>query len=118
MSVDRHETMMRSYLEEVFNGHNLLGLDKYWATDLVSHWLGDRTLHGQPAWKEGMAGFFEAFPDAHYTLDDLFFSGDKGVWRGTWEGKLRGDWEGIGATGRTANWTVIIVCRFADGQLA
>ena len=31
-----------------------------------------------------MGNFFDAFPDAAYTLNDLFFAGDKGVWRGTW----------------------------------
>ena len=117
MSVDQHDVMVRAYLEDVFNQHNLQGLDKYWATDLISHWLGDRTLHGLPAWKEGMASFFDAFPDAHYTLDDLFFAGDKGVWRGTWRGTQRGDWEDIAATGRQATWTVIIIGRIAGGKL-
>ena len=30
-----------------------------------------------------MANFFDAFPDAAYTLNDIFIAGDKGVWRGT-----------------------------------
>ena len=34
------------------------------------------------AWREAMANFFDIFPDAAYTLNDLFFAGDKGVWRG------------------------------------
>ena len=47
--------------------------------DLVSHWLGDRSLHGIPSWRHAMASFFDAFPQAAYTLNDLFFAGDKGV---------------------------------------
>ena len=54
-----------------------------------------------------MANFFDAFPDAAYTLNDLFFAGDKGVWRGTWDATQRKEWEGIPATGRKAKWTVI-----------
>ncbi len=42
-----------------------------------------------------MASFFNAVPDADYALNDLFFAGDKGVWRGTWHGTERGEWEGI-----------------------
>jgi predicted ester cyclase len=38
-----------------------------------------------------MAGFFAAFPDASYTLEDIFFAGDKGVWRGTWRATQRGN---------------------------
>ena len=59
-----------------------------------------------------MANFFDAFPEAAYTLNDLFFAGDKGVWRGTWHATQRKQWEGIPATGRKAKWTVIIIGRF------
>jgi predicted ester cyclase len=77
MSVDQRDAWVRAYLEDVFNGHNLQSLDKYMTANLVSHWLGDRSLHGPEAWREAMANFFDAFPDAAYTLHDLFFSADK-----------------------------------------
>ena len=102
MSVDQRDAWVRAYLEDVFNGHNLQSLDKYMTANLVSHWLGDRSLHGPEAWREAMANFFDAFPDAAYTLNDLFFSADKGVWRGTWHATQRKEWEGIPATGRKA----------------
>jgi predicted ester cyclase len=118
MPVDPRDGAVRAYFEDEFNGHNLKSLDKYMKKDLVSHWLGDRSLNGIDAWKEAMAGFFDAFPDAAYTLNDLFFSGDKGVWRGTWRATQRKEWEGIPATGRKATWTVIIIGRFAGEKLA
>jgi predicted ester cyclase len=114
---DGLETQIRKFLDEVFTRHDLTRLDQYLDADLVSHWLGDRTLHGLPAWKDGMASFFAAFPDAAYTLDDIFFAGDKGVWRGTWRATQRGEWEGIAPTGRTAAWTVIIIGRFEGDML-
>jgi predicted ester cyclase len=114
----QREAAVRAYLEDVFNGHNLQSLDKYMTGNIVSHWLGDRSLHGLPAWKSAMGSFFDAFPDAAYTLSDLFFAGDKGVWRGTWRAMQSKDWEGVPATGRKATWTVIIVGRFAGEKLA
>jgi predicted ester cyclase len=117
MSADQLEAMIRAYLDEVFNRHDLSRLDRYMSADLVSTWFGDRTLNGLPAWKDAMAGFFAAFPDARFTLDDIFFAGDKGAWRGTWRATQRGTWEGIAATGRTVTWTVIIIGRFADGKM-
>ena len=60
----------------MFTGHNLKSLDKYMTEDL---WLGDRSLHGIPSSRDAMASFFDAFPEAAYTLNDLFFAGDKGV---------------------------------------
>ena len=81
MPVDQRDAWVRTYLEDVFNGHNLQSLDKYMAENLISHWLGDQSLNGREAWREAMANFFDAFPGAAYTLNDLFFAGDKGVWR-------------------------------------
>jgi predicted ester cyclase len=118
MPVDQRDAAVRAYLDDVFKGHNLKSLDKYMKEDLISHWLGDRSLHGIPAWRAAMAGFFDAFPDATYTLNDLFFSGDKGVWRGTWQATQSKEWEGISATGRKAKWTVIIIGRFEGEKLA
>ena len=118
MSVDQLNAWVRAYLEDVFNGHNLQSLDKYMTENIVSHWLGDRSLNGQAAWREAMANFFDAFPDAAFTLNDLFFAGDKGVWRGTWNATQRKHWEGIPATGRSAKWTVIIIGRFEGERLA
>jgi hypothetical protein len=42
-----------------------------------------------------MDGFFAAFPDAAYTLDDMFFAGDRGVWRGRWQATQQSEWQGI-----------------------
>src|SRR4051812_50114368 len=64
-----------------------------------------------------MEGFFAAFPDAAYTLDDMFFAGDRGVWRGHWRATQQGEWQGIAASGRNVTWTVIIIGRFASGKL-
>jgi len=118
MPVDQRDAWVRAYLEDVFNGHNLQSLDKYLTENLVSHWLGDRSLSGRGAWREAMAKFFDAFPDAAYTLNDVFCAGDKGVWRGTWDATQRKEWEGIPAKGRKAKWTVIIIGRFERDKIA
>lgn len=117
MTPEQHEALIRAYIDAVFNGHNLDGLHTYWTDDLASHWMGQETLYGLPAWKAGMTAFFTAFPDAAYTLDDLFFSGERGVWRGSWHATQQGTWEGIAPSGKTATWTVIIIGRFANGKL-
>ena len=60
MPVDQRDAWVRAYLEDVFNGHHLQSLNKYMTENLVSHWLGDRSLHGQQAWRQAMANFFDA----------------------------------------------------------
>jgi predicted ester cyclase len=117
VSLEQHEAMIRRYFDEVFNRHDLDGLDQYWVADLVSHWMGQETLRGLAAWKAGMVGFFAAFPDATYTLEDLVVTGDRGVWRGTWRATQRGAGGGVAASGRAVTWTVIIIARFAGDRL-
>lgn len=118
MSASSHEILIRDYVEAVFNRHELDGLETYWVEDLSSHWMGQESLRGLPEWRRAMEGFFAAFPDISYTLDDSFFDGDRGVWRGRWRGTQRGDWAGIAASGRTAEWTAVIIGRFSGGRLA
>ncbi len=113
----QNEAMVRAYITEVFNGHHLDGLERFWAEDLTSHWMGQETLRGLPAWRAGMTSFFTAFPDAAYTLDDIFCTSDRGVWRGSWQATQRGEWAGVAPSGHTARWTVIIIGRFAGGKL-
>ena len=108
MAEDKHEVLIRAYIDEVFNGHRLDTLEKYWDDELTSHWLGMETIHGLPAWRAAMESFFGAFPDAAYTLDDMFFASDRGVWRGRWQATQQGEWQGIAASGRNVTWTVII----------
>ena len=51
MPVAQRDAWVRTYLEDVFNGHNLRLLEKYQTENLVSHWLGDQSLHGREAWR-------------------------------------------------------------------
>ena len=62
MSVDQRDAWVRAYLEDVFNGHNLQSLDKYMTANLVSHCLGDRSLHGPEAWKRRWPTSSTPFP--------------------------------------------------------
>jgi predicted ester cyclase len=118
VSVSPHESLIRDYIEAVFNRHELDDLESYWVKDLSSHWMGQESLHGLPAWREAMAAFFTAFPDITYTLEDLFVAGDRGVWRGHWRGTQRGNWAGIAASGKSVEWTAIIIGHFANDKLS
>jgi predicted ester cyclase len=117
MGAERHEALIRGYIDEVFNGHRLDGLERYWDEALTSHWMGMEAIRGLLAWRAAMEGFFAAFPDAAYSLEDMVFAGDRGVWRGRWRATQRGPWQGIAASGRPVSWSVIIIGRFADGRL-
>lgn len=113
-----NDALLRRCLAEVYNGHDLDHLPRFFADDFVSHWLGDEVFTDLPAWKAGAAALFAAFPDASFAVDDLFCAGDRCVWRGTWRATQRGDWGGVAASNRTAAWSSVIAGRFAGGKLA
>ena len=118
MGAEQNGALVHRLIADVFNEHNLSGLESLLAPDLVSSWQGSPPLHGIDAWRKGMEGFFAAFPDAVYTLENLFCTEDRGAWRGHWNATQRGVWQGIAASGRRVTWDVIIPGRFADGKLA
>ena len=35
MAADQHEALIRAYIDKVFNGHRLDGLEEYWNVDLT-----------------------------------------------------------------------------------
>jgi hypothetical protein len=39
MPLDQRGAWVRTYLEDVFNGHNLQSLNKYMTDNFASHWL-------------------------------------------------------------------------------
>jgi predicted ester cyclase len=63
----------------------------------------------------GRAGF-TAFPDLHYTLEDLIAEGDKVVHRFTMRGTHQGEFMGVAATGKVVTMTGIYISRFAGGK--
>src|SRR5215218_8775099 len=84
----------RRLIEEAFNEGNLGVIDELTTDNFVDHdpLMGDQDREGS---KQSIAGYREAFPDIHITIEDIFASGDdKVVYRwsgvGTFENEIMG----------------------------
>jgi predicted ester cyclase len=93
-------------------------LDEVIAEDAVDH-------NPVPGMKQGLAGIKEsfgegrvAFPDLHFTVEDMVAEGDKVACRITVRATHRGDFRSIRATGRQVTMTGIDILRIVDGKLA
>jgi len=62
--------------------------------------------------------FNEAFPDAQHSIDDLIAEGDRDVLRTTAHVTHRGRFQGIEPTGRSVEFTALVVYRIRDGRIA
>jgi predicted ester cyclase len=83
----------RRLIEEGFNQGNLGVIDEIAAENFVDHdpMMGDQDAEGT---KQSVAGYRQAFPDLHCTIEDVIDAGDKVIYRwsasGTFENELMG----------------------------
>lgn len=64
------------------------------------------------------ATFYRAFPDIHFTIEDLIEEGDKVVVMDRVTGTHQGEFNGIPPTGRSVSYSEIFILRFASGRIA
>jgi len=118
MSTESNKAMAKRFLEEVINGGKMALADEMIAPEYVDH----AAPPGLPPNVEGLKMFFstfrKAFPDLHYHLEDMIAEGDMVVQRTTVHGTMKGDFMGMSATGKHANWSEIHISRFVNGKLA
>ncbi len=60
--------------------------------------------------------FFTAFPDIHFTINDMIAEGDKVAMMINWKATHRGEYMGIAPTGRKIDVSVANLVRIKDGR--
>jgi predicted ester cyclase len=64
------------------------------------------------------AGFYRAFPDIHFTIEDLIEEGDRVVEKNLVTGTHLGEFNGLAATGKSVSYHEIFIMRFSNGRIA
>ena len=67
--------------------------------------------------KQVWAMLLRVYPDIHLTVEDVIAEGDKVVARNTVTGTHRGEFMGVGPTGKSVTYSEIFIFRFADGRV-
>ena len=117
MTTEANKANARRFVDEVVNRGNIAVIDELAGPNFV-----DRTAPpGVPPTTEGTKAFWTmfraAFPDLHYTIEDQVAEGDRVVQRTTGHATMRGDFQGMPASGKEATWSEIHIVRFdADGK--
>lgn len=110
------------FVEEVWHQGNLQVIDEVIAPNYVRHTShyreGGRDVHGPEGARQSIAAFRAAFPDVHFTVEDMLVAEDKVIVRWTFRGTHRGVFLGIAPTGKVATFTGINIYRIANGQIA
>jgi len=119
MAIEQDKTLIRRFIEEIFNQGNLSLVDELFAPDFVER---EQLPPGIPKNREGikvLTGMLRsAFPDFKATIEDILAEGDKVVIRMTWSGThTGGEFMGIPATGKKVSIGVIDIIRIAGGKV-
>ena len=115
MSIEDNKALARRAIEEIMNQRNLAVFEDLHAPDYVCHILS-RTIQGPEPVKQILSMILTAFPDLHYTFEDVFGEGDRVVVRFTYGGTHKGDFMGIPPTGKQVAVTGISIMRVANGK--
>jgi hypothetical protein len=91
-------------------------IDEMVATNFVYHSVTGEDIHGLKDYKQSMNELFNAFPDLHWTIDDLIVEGDKAAVRYTMTGTHKGEFMGIPATNKKVTMSVIGIGRIVGGK--
>ena len=117
MSTDELKAKLRNLDDEVFNKGNLAVIDDVVAPDFVNH----DPFPGEPSGREGFkmlaTAMRAAFPDLHFTNEQMIGEGDIVAHRFTMRGTHAGPFLGLPATGRSITMRGIDILRFADGKV-
>jgi len=96
MSAKEIKALERRLYEKYNKGEaaGLAVMDELYATDIVYHSSTGRDIRGIKDYKQHVSEFYSAFPDLHFTIDDMVVEGDKVAVRFTLTGTHKGEFMG------------------------
>jgi steroid delta-isomerase-like uncharacterized protein len=118
MSIKEIKALERRLYEEYNKGKaaTLAVLDELYATDTIQHSSTGKDIGGIKNYKQHVSEFSTAFPDIHFTIDDMFAEGDKVAVRLTVTGTNKGAFRGIPPTNKKVTLWMIQIDRIAGGK--
>ena len=115
---DRTCAVIVRYYDEIWNQGRLDVCDELIASDYVNHSAPLPALPpGPEGLKQTVAAVRRAFPDVHYTIEDMVLGEDKAALRVTMRGTHRGEFLGVAPTGRTIEVRELQIEHLRDGQI-
>jgi predicted SnoaL-like aldol condensation-catalyzing enzyme len=117
MSTEANKEIFRNMIEEFWNKKRLDTAAEFFSADTYSPsvpWLQP----GPDGVKMFAGAFLAAFPDLQITIDMIVASGDMVAGRLVQKGTHSGELMGIPASGKTAEFTEMAICKIVDGKIA
>ncbi len=93
-------------------------LSRLFATDILWHSASGQDINGLNSLRQSFNKAYDAFPDTHYTIEDVIVEGDKSVTRFTFSGTYRGEFQNAKPANMHVKTWGIRISRVVDGKFA
>ena len=117
MVIEDNKSLVRQYVDEVFNQRQLAAVDTLLAPDHIDHTLPPGLPTDLAGTKKAIAMYLRAVPDLQVTVEDLIAEGDRVAIRYTSRGTQRGPLGPIPATRRPVTISSYLIARIVDGKI-
>ncbi len=103
--------------EQLFNQGNLSVADEVIAPDFINHNAPPGSNRGPESMRQLITMLSTAFPDMHYTVEEIVAEGNTVVIRVTASGTHQGPFQGMPPTGRSVRQDQMHFIHFRDGKV-
>jgi steroid delta-isomerase-like uncharacterized protein len=110
------KVLVRRLFEEVWNQGNLAAIDELFAPSYIRYDPAAPEAKGLAGFKQLVVMLRTAFPDLHFTLEEVIAEDDKVMTRALLRGTHRGEYLGIAPTGKPVAVMGMVVLRIAQGK--
>jgi predicted ester cyclase len=117
MSIEENKAVVQRFFEELLSTDNFSVADEILAPDFRFYFAGSPDPMDLQSYKEFLVMRRAAFPDRHFTVEEMVAEGDKVSARFTMRGTHEGEMRGIAPTGKAVTMTGIDIIRLREGQM-
>jgi predicted ester cyclase len=97
MSLSNEKNVIKSFIEEVFNQHDISAAEKYFPKENPSIGMGSE------GFKQSLNALFTAFPDIHANIEHIVAENDLLVVFLNFTGTHKGEFQGMPSTNKKIN---------------
>jgi steroid delta-isomerase-like uncharacterized protein len=114
-------TVAQSYFDRLTNMHDVSFVEQLFTGDIAFHdpaILPNGQANGHDEVKRFFSTFFKAFPDVHFTIEDMLAENDRVAVRFTWTGTHQASFLGVYLTKRHVSVPGIDIFHIVDDKIS
>jgi predicted ester cyclase len=117
LQTEENKALVLRLVEQAWNKGDMTVIDELLSPDYVLHIAGPGARQDRESYKEAVGMYHKAFPDFHFTIEDMIACGDKVVIRCKLTGTQEGEFMSHPPTGSEVTLTAISIRRIEDGKV-